>query len=251
MSKPLSTVATLGLLKILLILFNTLFWASGFVMLIIGAWMLLQLHNTRLHEVDADTAVLSSLSIIFLGLAAAILILAALACCCTAKGKVPLLYLYTFLLTMILMVESTILFCGYWFSDNITKGFHAAMANGLQYYGKEPSISSVVDDIQSTLWCCGLTNYTDWQGTPWGQGHPDKLPYSCCQFTTEAVCSAYKETAAVHRTGCYRLVINFILENVSKIGVAIACVALIHILGVALTCFLARSISKANYEEIR
>ena len=58
---------------------------------------------------------------------------------------------YTFLLTMILMVESTILFCGYWFSDNITKGFHAAMANGLQYYGKEPSISSVVDDIQSTV----------------------------------------------------------------------------------------------------
>ena len=50
------------------------------------------------------------------------------------------------------------------------------------------------------LWCCGLANYTDWQGTPWGQGHPDKLPYSCCQFTREAVCSAYKETAAVHPT---------------------------------------------------
>lgn len=49
------------------------------------------------------------------------------------------------------------------------------------------------------LWCCGLTNYTDWQGTPWGHGHPDKLPYSCCQFTTEAVCSVHKETAAVHR----------------------------------------------------
>ena len=47
------------------------------------------------------------------------------------------------------------------------------------------------------------------------------------------------------------MVINFILENMSKIGVAIACVALIHILGVALTCLLARSISKANYEEIR
>ena len=31
MSKPLSTVATLGLLKILLILFNTLFWVSNYV----------------------------------------------------------------------------------------------------------------------------------------------------------------------------------------------------------------------------
>ena len=51
--------------------------------------------------------------------------------------------------------------------------------------------------------------------------------------------------------GCYRLVMNFILENQSKIGVAILCVALVHIMGVALTCFLARSISKANYEEIR
>ena len=51
----------------------------------------------------------------------------------------------------ILLVESTILFCGYWFSDKITKGFHAAMSNGLQYYGKEPSMSSIVDDIQTTV----------------------------------------------------------------------------------------------------
>ena len=51
--------------------------------------------------------------------------------------------------------------------------------------------------------------------------------------------------------GCYRLVINFILENETKIGVAVLCAALIHIVGVVLTCLLARSISKANYEEIR
>lgn len=44
---------------------------------------------------------------------------------------------------------------------------------------------------------------------------------------------------------------NFILENLSKIGVTIMCAAFIHILGVALTCLLARTISKANYEEIR
>lgn len=247
MGKPFSTLATLGLLKVLLILFNTLFWASGLVMLVIGVWMMSQLHK----YVDTESPIATTLPIIFLGLSAAILLLAALACCCTAKGKVPLLYLYAFMLTTILVVESTILFFGYWFREEITKGFHAAMSNGLQWYGKEPSLSSVVDDIQSTLGCCGLTNYTDWQGTPWGQGHPDKLPYSCCQFTTEAVCSVHKETAAVHRMGCYRLVINFILENETKIGVAVLCAALVHIMGVVLTCLLARSISKANYEEIR
>ena len=71
------------------------------------------------------------------------------------------IFQYAFMLTTILVVESTILFFGYWFREEITKGFHAAMSNGLQWYGKEPSLSSVVDDIQSTVrnWKIqGITN---------------------------------------------------------------------------------------------
>ena len=45
----------------------------------------------------------------------------------------------------ILLVESTILSYGYYFREQITAGFHAAMSNGLQQYGREPSLSSVVD----------------------------------------------------------------------------------------------------------
>ena len=51
----------------------------------------------------------------------------------------------------ILLVESTILSYGYYFREQITAGFHNAMSNGLQQYGREPSLSSVVDDIQSTV----------------------------------------------------------------------------------------------------
>jgi hypothetical protein len=49
------------------------------------------------------------------------------------------------------------------------------------------------------LQCCGLSNYTDWQATPWGKGHPNKLPHSCCLSTTEAVCTDNKEKASLHR----------------------------------------------------
>lgn len=63
--------------------------ASGLVMLIIGIWMISQLHK----YIDTQSPIVSTLPIVFLSLAASILILAALACCCTAKGKVPLLYL--------------------------------------------------------------------------------------------------------------------------------------------------------------
>ena len=65
----------------------------------------------------------------------------------------------------------------------------------------------------------------------------------CLQITNDYIFDQFQ--------GCYRLVINFILENETKIGVAVLCAALVHIVGVVLTCLLARSISKANYEEIR
>ena len=69
-----------------LIFVSYMFQASGLVMLVIGVWMMSQLHK----YVDTESPIATTLPIIFLGLSAAILLLAALACCCTAIGKVPL-----------------------------------------------------------------------------------------------------------------------------------------------------------------
>ena len=77
-----------------LIFVSYMFQASGLVMLVIGVWMMSQLHK----YVDTESPIATTLPIIFLGLSAAILLLAALACCCTAKGKVPLLYLVSLLI---------------------------------------------------------------------------------------------------------------------------------------------------------
>ena len=76
------------------------FQASGLVMLVIGVWMMSQLHK----YVDTESPIATTLPIIFLGLSAAILLLAALACCCTAKGKVPLLYLVSFIQFQFILV---------------------------------------------------------------------------------------------------------------------------------------------------
>ena len=51
--------------------------------------------------------------------------------------------------------------------------------------------------------------------------------------------------------GCYRLVVNFIVDHLTKFGIGILGVAVIHVLGVTLTCMLAKTISKSAYEEIR
>ena len=71
-----------------------MFQATGLVMLVIGVWMMSQLHK----YVDTESPIATTLPIIFLGLSAAILLLAALACCCTAEGKVLLLFLVSLLI---------------------------------------------------------------------------------------------------------------------------------------------------------
>ena len=39
------------------------------------------------------------------------------------------------------------------------------------------------------LHCCGVSNFSDWQATPWGEGHgPGKMPPSCCRWTQAGVC---------------------------------------------------------------
>ncbi len=36
-----------------------------------------------------------------------------------------------------------------------------------------------------------MSNASDWQATPWGEGHGrDKLPHSCCEWTVDAVCGS-------------------------------------------------------------
>ena len=51
--------------------------------------------------------------------------------------------------------------------------------------------------------------------------------------------------------GCYHIVVSFIYENLTKIGIGILISASVHILGLVLTCLLAKNVKRAEYEEIR
>ena len=51
--------------------------------------------------------------------------------------------------------------------------------------------------------------------------------------------------------GCYRLVKNFVVDNIQAIGLGVVVAGVIHGLGIVLACILARNVSKAEYEELR
>ncbi len=44
---------------------------------------------------------------------------------------------------------------------------------------------------------------------------------------------------------------NFMVDNLQGLGLVLACVGAVHVVGVAAACVLARRLNKAHYEEIR
>lgn len=70
-----------------------------------------------------------------------------------------------------------------------------------------------VDRIQSIMKCCGSTNYTDFQHSPWGKNHSDMAPESCCNFDllseNNLTCRALnwkEESEFIYARGCHDIV---------------------------------------------
>ncbi len=167
----------------------------------------------------------------------------------------PFLLQYSTLLFVLFACELAVLGFGWKWRQSLNAAFHNGLGRGLAEYGKDPDRTAAIDEIQTALQCCGVSNYSDWRHTPWGRGHaPDKLPHSCCRWTAQAICSEGKHTereAWLNTVGCYRLVLNFVQGNVKAIGVGVGLAAVLHVLGIVLACCLARNVSKAEYEELR
>ena len=63
------------------------------------------------------------------------------------------------------------------------------MNEGLNNYGQGEQYKGVTDTwnaVQSDFHCCGVTNYTNWKGTPFGN-KDNGVPDTCCK-TAEKGC---------------------------------------------------------------
>ncbi|XP_046698381.1 leukocyte surface antigen CD53 [Silurus meridionalis] len=83
--------------------------------------------------------------------------------------------------------------------------------------------------IQNTFECCGVNNFTDWDGT--------KIPSSCCK--TEPCTSYWKE-------GCYLKLKNWFETNLLGTGIAVIVICSIEVLGMCFSMTLFCHISKSG-----
>lgn len=231
------TVAAMACMKSLMMVFNTIFWVTGVIILAIGVWVEVELYK----YMEMSTAFSHATSYVLIITGFVIILIASLACCCTIKGQTKMLYVYSVFLAIIFIVELGAGISIFTYRTKLTEGFDNGITQAMQNYRNDSThLAQDFDLMQETLKCCGNHEPRDWLDmTP-----PQPIPQSCC---IEVNCNTDKE-AHIFDQGCYTKIIEFLDGNVGIVaGIAVG-IAFFPLVGVLLSCCLANVINKAKYE---
>ncbi|GIY76633.1 tetraspanin-7 [Caerostris darwini] len=236
------TVAALTCMKLLLLIFNVLFWVAGIILLVFGLWMKISLH----YLFELSDQYNEVIPYIFIGTGSLILIVSFFACCCTVKGQPVLLYMLAVFLGLVFICELTAGISGYVYRDNIRDGFKSGLNNSISLYGDGRIRDRDIDMVQKYLKCCGVQDYLDWY-SKWGN---HSVPISCCQDRTNCHYSPVEDTAEIYTVGCYVKVVDFVDQNLGSLLAGALALGSFQLFGVMLACCLAKYADKAKYEPV-
>ncbi|KFM79360.1 Tetraspanin-7, partial [Stegodyphus mimosarum] len=239
MSRRLQTVAAVTCMKLMLLIFNVIFWIAGIALLAFGLWMKISLHNLLELSDDYNEAV----PYIFIGTGAVIVLVGLFACCCTVKGQPVLLYMLAVFLSVIFVLELVAGVAGYIYRDKISDGFRTGLNNSVDHYGQGGIRDKDIDILQSYLKCCGVNDYLDWND----KWHNDSVPFSCCRDKSSCH-NAPVDPSEIYEEGCFNKVVDFVNQNLGAIFGGAVGLACFQLLGVILACCLGKYIDKAKYE---
>lgn len=145
---------------------------------------------------------------------------------------------FAFLLLIIFILEIAAGIAAYVARDKVSDIIQEEMEDSISKYN-EPEYKQAWDVMQSDLECCGITDSSDW--TDGGM----TIPGSCCINDDGAdppTCTS--NPANLYTDGCYESLTAWAEDNILIIGGVGIGLAFIQIVGIILSCCLARSIKK-------
>jgi len=151
------------------------------------------------------------------------------------------LYLYGGFLALIFVLEIGAGVSIFAYRNKLMQGFDKGLTQSIENYRTEKHEKvAEFDAIQAALHCCGNHNYNDYLNLRM------PVPPACC---IEPNCDT-ANFDKIYDQGCYDKVIGFLDSNISTVaGVAIG-IAFFPLVGLILSCCLAKVANKAKYEQM-
>ncbi|XP_011634831.1 CD63 antigen-like [Pogonomyrmex barbatus] len=229
-------------IKYLIFAFNLFFVITGIVLLSIG----LVIHGVYYqyqHFLDNSFFSVPSLLV---AVGSIIFIIAFFGCCGAVRESYCMIITFCTLLAAIFLLEVIGGTMGYVMRAQVASIAEKKMLETMPKYNDSKEIAQVWDHLQRDLKCCGTLNYTDWLEE---KNNISGIPMSCCDNTIGAVgtSNCTMKSPTLHQKGCMDAFVGFAKEHAAKIaGVGIG-LAIIQLVGIFLSFYLAKSI-KNSYE---
>lgn len=258
--------------KIILIIFNFVFWLSGAALLGIGIWLLVDPSIGRFVEViqlSAEDPYIKTGSYILIGIGAFIFIVGFFGCCGAIKESKCMLGLYIFFLVIVMAGELAAGILVAVFKGDIEKQLKQGMTDQVtKNYGRDNSTSftKAYDALQFDLECCGVSGVKDYKDSTFSAKGPT-VPVTCCKQKPTATATKpeaddpekcqeeakkivdgeeLKDPTNVHINGCYVAVIGW-FSTYSTIMIGIGCgIAALEIFGFVFAVCLCRNIGEVD-----
>ncbi|KAL1774354.1 tetraspanin-7 [Sigmodon hispidus] len=235
-------------LKTLLLLYSFVFWTTGVILLVIGVWGKLTL-GIYLSLIARNFTDIPS---VFIGTGTMIVSFGIFGCFAACRGNPCMLKLYALFLSLVFLAELVVSISGLMFNHDIKASFLKIYTNAVQNYNGNDEKSQAVDEVQYSLICCGVKNYTSWENSHYFLDHG--IPRSCCK--DESDCNPQDlqnltiAATKVNQRGCYNLMMNFLEANMRIIIGVLFAATFSHLIGMRLSCCLSRFIMAHEYEMV-
>lgn len=251
----------MAFVKLLLTIFNLIFWLTGLILLVVGIAVLVGLKD-YLELSDTD---FTNMPYILIGTGLFMIAAGIIGCCAVVKNLAWFLQLYGIMIIVVFVALLAAGIFGFFYRTKLQDGFHSGLKKSMANYDDSNKDDSheAIDRVQSTLQCCGVDDYTTWLNptSKWQQDHATEgevAPGSCCNKTVEPQCDDLSAvpvknsngTLVVYEKGCYTKVATFLDNKLTMMsGVCIA-FAFFQLIGVVLSFCLAKLINANKYEMV-
>jgi len=259
--------------RVLLIIFNIIFWLSGAALVALGVLLLVNADFTNNIEFlnyvaevipDASVSMIQICAYALIAIGVFVLIVGFCGCCGAIKESKCMLGFYIFFLVVVMLCEGAVGGLMIWFRSDILatadEQFKDLMTTK---YESDGNVREVVNNVQQELMCCGWAGVDDYSEVSW-DGVDDIVP-SCCvlpdTYTGDFLNVTWSDVGdATAQTNCQDLtnmdlaatgryqqsckdgMENWIEENsIILIGVAIG-IACLELFGIIFACCLCRNI---------
>lgn len=256
-------------LKVLMFIFNGLFFVFGAALLGIGIWLRVDPNiSEKFNEIAVGTDdMFMAATIVVIVIGAMIFLIGFFGCCGACTENSCMLCTFIVFISIIFVLEIVAAILAGVFHKELGTSLRDEMAQqAIQHV--EPINTNGTNDATSLAWhrmqedlkCCGGNDYSDYKNSSHFNTPANRLPKTCCLLTNDdaenpmvkdwPACQNEYTTdnpgVELFADGCYTSLVDW-LESKAMIlvGVAIG-VAVLQIMGLIFACCLRREIAKTK-----